>query len=189
VVKLLLPFGTYWSPSRRVVPFMPPKAWLPEPGSVMSQAAIFSIVSSSSPQRCFCARAPLLRMEAAVRPSETPMAVTLPGQKRHSSMMGMSCMAAESPPSARTLFSSCSAAFPAARAGSAAFSFPIWCLKRCRAISSMPKLRITLRSTSSGGVSPCSSSSRQGLISVSTNLRTASRIIWWDSLHSIMTCS
>ena len=40
------PFSTYSSPSRRAVERIDPNASEPEPGSVMAQAPIFSIVSS-----------------------------------------------------------------------------------------------------------------------------------------------
>ena len=54
------------------------------------------------------------------------------------------------------------------------------------AIASMPKVVYSLRSRSYGGRSPCSSSSRCGRISLSTNCRTASRIIFSSSGHSYM---
>ena len=80
-MKVLLPFSTKPpSPSRRAVAFMPPKASEPEPGSVIAQAPILSSVSRSRPQRSFCSSVPLDMMAAAVSPTLTPMAVTMPGQ-------------------------------------------------------------------------------------------------------------
>jgi hypothetical protein len=124
---------------------MPPKASDPEPGSVMAQAPIFSIVRIGSAQRSFCAVVPLLMMLAAVSPTETPIAVTMPGQNLQSSTIGISCIAAESPPSARGRRASGSGASPRARAAAALFSRSIWWWKRCRASSSMPKVRKSLR--------------------------------------------
>src|SRR5215510_2116553 len=57
-MKVLEPFSTKPSPSRRAVDFMPPKASEPELGSVIAQAPIFSRVSSDSAQRSFCAIVP-----------------------------------------------------------------------------------------------------------------------------------
>src|SRR5215831_8277725 len=65
-----------------------------------------------------------------------------------------------------------------------AFSRAIWRWNRWRCISSMPKACIIRRSTSYGGVSPCSNSSRRGFTSASTKRRTMSRITWCCSLHS-----
>src|SRR5215510_7230364 len=64
------------------------------------------------------------------------------------------------------------------------FSRAIWRWNRCRCISSMPKACIIRRSTSYGGVSPCSNSSSRGFTSASTKRRTMSRITWCCSLHS-----
>ena len=120
------------SPSRRAVRFMPPNASEPEPGSVIAQAPILSSVRRSSAQRSFCAdRALADDRAAAVRPDETPIAVTMPGQYRQISMIGMICIAAASPPSLRAFFSPSAAASPRARASSAFLSRAIWCWKRC----------------------------------------------------------
>jgi hypothetical protein len=79
-------------------------------------------------------------MALAVRPTLTPMAVTMPGHQRHSSMMGMSCMAALSAsPMRRSLRVS---------AGAPSFAAPSCSrrrLKRAFAASSSPKVRIILR--------------------------------------------
>src|SRR6476620_12733731 len=83
------PLRRYSSPSRRAVDFIEPKASEPELGSVMAHAPIFSSVSSSAAHRSFWAIVPLLLMAAEVRPIDTPMAVTMPGHTRHSSMIGM----------------------------------------------------------------------------------------------------
>ena len=65
---------------------MLPNASDPEPGSVIAQEPIFSIVSSSRPQRFFCSRVPFDITAAPVSPMLTPIAVTMPGQKRDSSI-------------------------------------------------------------------------------------------------------
>ena len=59
---------------------MPPKASEPEPGSVMAHAPIVSSVRRGSAQRSFWRRVPRDMMAAAVRPTLTPSAVTMPGQ-------------------------------------------------------------------------------------------------------------
>ena len=74
------PFRTYSSPSRRAVERMPPNASDPDPGSVIAHAPIFSNVSRSRAQRSFCAMVPFPMMAAAVSPTLTPIAVTMPGQ-------------------------------------------------------------------------------------------------------------
>src|SRR4029079_8108924 len=99
------PLRRYSSPSRRAVDFIDPKASEPELGSVMAQAPIFSSVSSSPAQRSFWAIVPLLLIAAEVSPIETPMAVTMPGQTRHSSMIGMSVSDDEPPSPSRFGFS------------------------------------------------------------------------------------
>ena len=58
--------------------------------------------------------------------------------------------------------------------------------KLSAAMVSMPNVLYSFRSRSYGGMSPCSSSSRCGRISLSTNWRTASRTIWSSSGHSNM---
>jgi hypothetical protein len=68
---------------------MEPKASEPDPGSVMAQAPTLSRVSRSRAHRSFWAMVPFDMMAAAVRPTLTPMAVTMPGQTRHSSMIGI----------------------------------------------------------------------------------------------------
>src|SRR2546427_9991295 len=55
-----------------------------------------------------------------------------------------------------------------------------------RAASARPKALASLRIVSYGGRSPCSSSSRLGIISASMNRRTMSWIIKCCSLHSII---
>jgi hypothetical protein len=58
---------------------MLPNASEPEPGSVIAQAPIFSIVRSSGTKRSFWATVPRLMMAPAVRPTLTPNAVIMPG--------------------------------------------------------------------------------------------------------------
>src|SRR5581483_6327543 len=87
------PLMTYSSPSRLAVDAIDPKASEPELGSVIAQAPILSRVRRSSAQRSCCARVPLLLIAAAVRPTDTPRAVTMPGECRHSSMIGIIGMA------------------------------------------------------------------------------------------------
>src|SRR5215468_9975904 len=169
---------------------MPPKASEPEPGSVMAQAPIFSRVSSDSAQRSFWAIVPRDMMALAVRPKLTPMAVTMPGHQRQSSMMGTIWRPTASlspPPLAARGFAF--ALSPRAFASATAFSRAIWLAKRWRFISSMPKVRISLRRMSYGGRSPCSRASQLGLISSSMNRRIMSRIIRCCSSHSIMVAS
>ena len=79
-MKVLEPFSTNSSPSRRADERMPPKASEPEPGSVIAQAPILSSVRMSTAQRFFCSIVPLERIAEAVSPTETPIAVTMPGQ-------------------------------------------------------------------------------------------------------------
>ena len=69
--------------------FIEPNASEPEFGSVIAQAPILSSVSRSRAQRFFWAIVPLFMIAADVRPIETPIAVTIPGVCRHSSMIGM----------------------------------------------------------------------------------------------------
>src|SRR5271154_3458487 len=91
-------------------------------------------------------------------------------------MMGMSVRAALPPPSERS-----GAGAPEVLRSSAR-------LNESLASPSSPKVRYSLRITSYGGVSPCSSSSTFGLTSSSTKRRTASRIARCSSDHSNMTC-
>ena len=79
-MKVFEPFRTNSSPSRRAEARMPPKASEPEPGSVIAQAPTLSSVSRSRAQRSFCSVVPFERIADAVRPTLTPMAVTMPGQ-------------------------------------------------------------------------------------------------------------
>ena len=88
VMNVFEPLSRYSSPSRRAVDAICPNASDPELGSVIAHAPILSIVSRSSAQRSFCAIVPFDMIAAAVRPTETPMAVTIPGEHLHSSMMG-----------------------------------------------------------------------------------------------------
>src|SRR4029079_15870787 len=83
----------YSPPPRFAVDAIEPKASDPELGSVIAHAPILSRVSRSSAHRSCCARVPLLLMAAAVRPTDTPRAVTMPGERRHSSMIGIIGMA------------------------------------------------------------------------------------------------
>jgi hypothetical protein len=73
-------------------------------------------------------------IDAAVRPTLTPIAVTIPGQYRQSSMIGIIVMPAELLPPLRSV----GAASPPA-------SFSIWRLKRSRAMTSIPKVDHSLR--------------------------------------------
>jgi hypothetical protein len=135
------PLRRYSSPSRRAVDFIPPNASEPEPGSVIAHAPIFSRVSRGSAHRSFWAGVPRLRMAADVRPIETPMAVTMPGLHRHSSMMGIIWKAAALAAWAGSRgASSASSASPPP-----AFSLAAWRSKRSRAMASMPNVRNSLR--------------------------------------------
>src|SRR5262249_565619 len=169
------PRGGHRAPLR-ALDFIPPNASEPEPGSVIAQAPIVSRVSRGSAQRSFCAIVPFDMIALAARPKLTPMAVTMPGHQRQSSMIGMSCMPipSPSPPLERARAFACS---PRPLASAAAFSRPICAAKRWRASSSIPKVRMSLRRMSYGGRSPCSRASQLGLISSSMNRRIMSRII------------
>ena len=93
VMNVFEPLSTYSSPSRRAVDIIEPKASEPEFGSVIAHAPIFSSVSSGRAHRSFWAIVPRLMIAADVSPIDTPIAVTMPGQCRHSSMIGSIPMA------------------------------------------------------------------------------------------------
>ena len=134
---------------------------------MIAHAPIFSMVSSSGTHRSFWAMVPLALIAAEVSPIETPMAVTIPGQTRQSSMIGIK-VSDEPPPSpSRSGFSG--GVSPRSIAAATERSNSICFLNRSRAALSMPKVAKSLRSTSYGGVSPCSSSSTFGRISLSMN--------------------
>src|SRR5262249_39816660 len=145
---------------------------------VRLHAPILSSVRRSSAHRSFCSIVPLPMMAAGVSPTLTPIAVTMPGEQRQSSMIGIMNMAPP-PPDGRSS-SSDAVALPSAAARSRSMRF----LNCSRASASSPKVWNILRSTSYGAVSPNSSSSRCGRISLSTNWRTASRTMACSSLHS-----
>ena len=98
VMNVFEPFRTYSSPSRRAVACIEPNASDPELGSVIAHAPIFSSVSRSSAHRSFCAIVPFDMIAAAVRPTDTPSAVTMPGEHLHSSMIGSMRHPARPPP-------------------------------------------------------------------------------------------
>ncbi len=112
VMNVFDPLRMYSSPSRRAVDCMPPNASEPEFGSVIAHAPILSSVRRSSAHRSFCSIVPLFMTAAAVRPTLTPIAVTMPGEHRHSSMIGIMNMAPP-PPDERS-----SSSFSAASAAS-----------------------------------------------------------------------
>jgi hypothetical protein len=60
---------------------------------VIAHAPIFSSVSSSGTKRSFWASVPRARIVPVVSPELTPIAVTMPGHTRHSSITKMSCIA------------------------------------------------------------------------------------------------
>ena len=57
---------------------------------MIAHAPILSIVRRSRAQRFFCAVVPFDMIAAAVRPTDTPIAVTMPGEHLQSSMIGSS---------------------------------------------------------------------------------------------------
>ena len=65
---------------------------------MIAHAPTFSKVRRSSAQRSFWAMVPRLMIVAAASPVLTPIAVTRPGEQRHSSMIGMRVMPALPPP-------------------------------------------------------------------------------------------
>ena len=142
-MKVFEPLRTYSSPSRRAVERIEPNASDPDPGSVMAHAPIFSKVTSGRPHRSFWAIVPFDRMAAEVRPMDTPMAVTMPGLQRHSSMMGIiwNAVALAASAGSRGAFTCSSTCSPAA----IALSRAIWRSKRSRAMASMPKVENSLR--------------------------------------------
>ena len=97
---------------------------------------------------------------AEVRPIDTPMAVTMPGLQRHSSMIGIIWKAAALAAAAGSRGASSAASASAAPASPAAIALSraIWRSKRSRAIASMPNVLNSLRMMSYGGRSPCSRS-------------------------------
>ena len=117
---------------------MPPRASEPEFGSVMAQAPIFSVVRRSRPHRSIWAGVPPFMMVPAARPTLTPIEVTMPGQCRHSSMIGIRVMAAAPPSPARSARSSAVSLVPDTLRSSCF-------LKRSRAIWSMPNVAYILR--------------------------------------------
>src|SRR5215208_5964702 len=92
------PLITYSSPSRRAVDVIEPNASEPELGSVIAHAPILSIVRMSRAQRFFCSIVPFDMIAAEVSPTDTPIAVTIPGEHLHSSMMGRSVNPPPPPP-------------------------------------------------------------------------------------------
>ena len=143
---------------------------------MIAHAPILSIVRMSRAQRLRCAIVPFELIAAAVSPTDTPIAVTMPGEHLHSSMIGISVN-----PPRRDLHRRARGA-----AGVPASSAAMRLSKPSAAIWSMPNVLYSLRRRSYGGRSPCSSSSRCGRISLSTNWRTASRTILRSSGHSNM---
>ena len=59
---------------------------------MIAHAPTLSIVRRSNAHRSFCAMVPFDMIAADVSPMLTPIAVTMPGQTRHNSMIGMSDM-------------------------------------------------------------------------------------------------
>ena len=136
------PLRRYSSPSRRAVELIEPKASDPEPGSVMAQAPTLSRVSRSRAHRSFCAIVPLLMIDAEVSPIDTPMAVTMPGEYRQISMIGIIVMA--------MAFVSPVAGLSPLGAGSSSpaairFSRSMRDVNDARAMASMPKVANSLR--------------------------------------------
>ena len=70
---------------------------------MIAHAPILSIVSRSRAQRFFCAVVPFDMMAAAVRPTDTPIAVTMPGEHLQSSMIGSSVKPPPPLPRSRSL--------------------------------------------------------------------------------------
>ena len=150
VMNVFEPFSTYSSPSRRAVACIEPNASLPELGSVIAHAPILSSVSRSSAHRSFCAVVPLDMIAVAVSPTDTPSAVTMPGEHLHSSMIGSSVI----PPDPRDPWSrspSLAAAGAAPAPFAASFSASIRRLKESRAIASIPNVVYSFRRRSYGG--------------------------------------
>ena len=129
---------------------------------------------------------PLDMIAAPVSPIDTPMAVTMPGHTRHSSMIGIiekatSCHRDGSPDADWSSLRSPPRRLPRppVRGRSAWRRNPVPWHPCRRSLNS-------LRSRSYGGMSPNSSSSRCGRISLSTKSRTAWRTISCSSVHLII---
>ena len=103
---------------------MEPKASEPELGSVIAQAPIFSKVRRSPTQRSFWSMVPLDMMAAEVSPTDTPMAVTIPGHTLHNSMIGIMVRAAVPPSPSRLALTGGS--LPSATAAATERSNSIW---------------------------------------------------------------
>jgi hypothetical protein len=153
---------------------------------------------------------PRAMIERAVRPMLTPSAVTIPGLHRDSSMIGIICIAISSaasslggfrppdPPltSDAPLRSAASVGFGlpsrdsrglgGSPEASRSFCFSIWPVKRARAMSAIPNVATSFRSTSYGGSPSCSMAWSFGSTSALQNLRIASRMERCVSDHSIM---
>ena len=65
---------------------------------MIAHAPILSSVSRSSAHRSFCAIVPFDMIAAAVSPTDTPSAVTMPGEHLQSSMIGSSVKPPPPPP-------------------------------------------------------------------------------------------
>ena len=72
---------------------------------MIAHAPILSSVSRSSAHRSFCAIVPFDMIAAAVSPTDTPIAVTMPGEHLHSSMIGSSVNPPPPPPPLAPRFS------------------------------------------------------------------------------------
>ena len=150
-------------------------------GSVIAHAPILSIVRRSRAHRSFCAIVPFDidrgRGEAdrhAHRGDHARRALAELDDRQQREPAA----AAPRASLARAAVAPLAAPRPLPRPRSAR------CRSRRAASWSMPNVLYSLRSRSYGGRSPCSSSSRCGRISLSTNWRTASRTIFSSSDHS-----
>ena len=144
VMNVFEPFRMYSSPSRLAVDCIEPNASEPELGSVIAHAPIFSMVRMSRAHRFFWAVVPLAMIAAAVRPTDTPIAVTMPGEHLQSSMIGSMVKPPPPPPPPPPLESRSAPDSSAAMRRS----------NESAAIASIPNVLYILRRRSYGGRSP-----------------------------------
>ncbi len=119
-MKVFEPLSRYSSPSRRAVDAICPNASEPEFGlGDRPGADLVERQAGRGPSACVCAIVPFELIAVAVRPTDTPSAVTMPGEHLQSSMIGNSV---NPPPrdSSRSARAALAPAVPAAAASSAA---------------------------------------------------------------------
>ena len=178
VMNVFDPLSRYSSPSRRAVDAICPNASEPELGSVIAHAPILSSVNE-------VARPALALRDRALRVDRGRREPDRHAQRGDHARRALAQLDDRQQREARRRATPAvsSGAVLAARRRAASSAAMRWS-KPSAAIWSIPNVLYILRRRSYGGRSPCSSSSRCGRISLSTNWRTASRTIWSSSGHS-----